>query len=554
MLQFPHVAGPVVRVKNRQRFLAERDFGIPWNILVIFFHEMGDEGGNIFLALAQRRNLQGKNVEAEKQIPPEGAFLRHGVKVAVGGGDDAHVDVDDPVPADAENFLFLQGAQQAHLCGKAHFADLVQKQRAPVGQFKHAGLAALARPGKGPFFVAEELAFEQMFGQGRAVQSHKGASVPLAEVVYALGKQLFAGAGFAFNKDGGGAVRIAFGLGHHLPQRAFGADDVRKIVFGHQPLAGQLHARFRLDLLDFGKFLKNNDGALVVLAHTNGHAVDHQGFALERQHLVHGVFAVAEHLLEFGGRGGAADVHAHNFFAVQVQHLLGRSVANGHGLITVDGNDATERIIDDVVEAARACALLDMLINNISGRKHGLVNALLAGTNKIVGQAVLRCLFNDATAETHNGNVLERGKAGNDAVEILFVAVDDLAKVFQLGKGCQRFDVFAQVAVVGDAKQVVITVGGFAQRGDDVVGGYLDGHHRRFDHLLNGDGRSRLADDDVVPVFHFQRVQMPVVVYAAVEHINFNAELLGGMAHKLGHFFVNGNAKNAWLETGGKHG
>ena len=72
--------------------------------------------------------------------------------------------------------------------------------------------------------------------------------------------------------------------------------------------------------------------------------------------------------------------------------------------------------------------------------------------------------------------------------------------------------------------------------------------------MLDGDGRSRLTDDDIVTVFHLKRVEVPAVVNAAVKHIHLNAELACGVAHKLGHFIINGNAKNTRFETGWQHG
>lgn len=61
-----------------------------------------------------------------------------------------------------------------------------------------------------------------------------------------------------------------------------------------------------------------------------------------------------------------------------------------------------ERIVDDIVQPARAGTFLDMLVNDVAGRKHGLMYAVLAGADKIVGQAVLRRLFNNAAAKNQS--------------------------------------------------------------------------------------------------------------------------------------------------------
>ena len=143
---------------------------------------------------------------------------------------------------------------------------------------------------------------------------------------------------------------------------------------------------------------------------------------------------------------------------MQVKHLLCRAVADGNGFVSIDGNNAAEGIVDNIVQAAGAGTLLDVLVNNIAGGKHSLMHAVLAGAYEIVGQAILRRLFNDASAKSDNGNIFQRGKAGNNTVEVLLVAVDDLTEIFKSRKGRQRFNINAQIAVVSDAEQVLMTL------------------------------------------------------------------------------------------------
>ena len=49
------------------------------------------------------------------------------------GGDDADVDADRPLAADAHDFAVLHDAQQAHLRGERQLADFVEEQGAAVG-------------------------------------------------------------------------------------------------------------------------------------------------------------------------------------------------------------------------------------------------------------------------------------------------------------------------------------------------------------------------------------------------------------------------------------
>ena len=52
-----------------------------------FFEEEIGERGDVLLVLAQRRNIDGDDVEAVVEVLAEGAFFERGAQVAVGGGD-----------------------------------------------------------------------------------------------------------------------------------------------------------------------------------------------------------------------------------------------------------------------------------------------------------------------------------------------------------------------------------------------------------------------------------------------------------------------------------
>ena len=66
--------------------------------------------------------------------------------------------------ADALEPAFLEDAEQLGLHGQRNLADLVEEDGAAVGQLEPA-LALADGAGEGPFLVAEELAFQQRFGQ-----------------------------------------------------------------------------------------------------------------------------------------------------------------------------------------------------------------------------------------------------------------------------------------------------------------------------------------------------------------------------------------------------
>jgi hypothetical protein len=101
-----------------------------------------------------------------------------------------------PVRAQALQLAALQHAQQLGLHGQRELADLVQEQRALMRLLELA--AALAqRSREGPAHMAEQLALDQVVGQGRAVDADHGLVGTARLRMHGLGHQLLAGAGLA---------------------------------------------------------------------------------------------------------------------------------------------------------------------------------------------------------------------------------------------------------------------------------------------------------------------------------------------------------------------
>ncbi len=111
-----------------------------------------------------------------------------------------------------------------------------------MGQFKTA-LLVLHRAGERSLFIAEQLAFHEFCGQGRAVQPDQGLARAGTDLVNGLGQQFLARAGFPAQEHRSPARRD---LGNLLQDQAhaFGdKDDVlrRKTRLGHgKPLGEQM--------------------------------------------------------------------------------------------------------------------------------------------------------------------------------------------------------------------------------------------------------------------------------------------------------------------------
>jgi hypothetical protein len=69
-----------------------------------------------------------------------------GAQVAVGGRDDAHVDLDVFLPTEAAERAAFEHAEQGGLHSQGQLADLVQEDRAAVRQLERPFLATLGAP------------------------------------------------------------------------------------------------------------------------------------------------------------------------------------------------------------------------------------------------------------------------------------------------------------------------------------------------------------------------------------------------------------------------
>ena len=155
-------------------------------------------------------------------------------QIAIGGRDHAHGNADGLLAAHAMKFAFLQHAQQFRLRGRVQVADFVQKQRASVGQFE---FSAARRRGSGEraFFVAEQLALDQLRGNRRAVDFDERAGGERTFRVDVRGQQFLSRARFAVQQHARIAARGHGGLFQHSLERGACSDHARAAGHFAQP-------------------------------------------------------------------------------------------------------------------------------------------------------------------------------------------------------------------------------------------------------------------------------------------------------------------------------
>jgi hypothetical protein len=151
------------------------------------------------------------------------------------------------IAADALEFSLLKDAQQLGLDTGGDLADFVQKNRSPMRQFEPA-FPLVQGAGEGPFFMAEEFTFDEVFGDGGAVELDERGVGAGAFTVEGAGDEFFAGAAFALDEH---RCLGASDLAHEQAQVGHGG------ALAEERLAGFLVflAEELIDLKDLGELL-----------------------------------------------------------------------------------------------------------------------------------------------------------------------------------------------------------------------------------------------------------------------------------------------------------
>src|SRR6516164_2716648 len=193
--QLADVAAPVMLRENGDDGLGQDSLGHARPAQMA-----GDERarklGDIFAAFAQGRQVYLERVDTKVQVFAERSLLDEVVQVAVGGADDANINVKGLVLADAADLSRLEYPEQLHLHALVEFPQFVEKERPPVGNFNQT-FAWRIGPGERSLAVSEELAFDEVLRERPAVDCDERHVAPSTELVNPSGDQLFAGSGLA---------------------------------------------------------------------------------------------------------------------------------------------------------------------------------------------------------------------------------------------------------------------------------------------------------------------------------------------------------------------
>src|SRR5262245_2830109 len=126
---------------------------------------MAHELGVVRPALGQGRNMGGKEVEPMEQVGPDLSLAKELGQVLVCGRHDANVHGDGVVAAYALERALLQNTEQEHLSLGRQLRDLVEEERAMMGDLETAQ-PPLGGPRECAGLVAKQLARDDVGVQG----------------------------------------------------------------------------------------------------------------------------------------------------------------------------------------------------------------------------------------------------------------------------------------------------------------------------------------------------------------------------------------------------
>src|SRR5438270_3439630 len=226
VLQLAHVAWPGVPLQRAQRLLADDPEpaalrgGVP-------AQEVLRQRPDVLGPVPQRRDDDAQHVQPVEEIGAEAPRVRCIANGAVGRRHDAGVHRAGPARPQARHRALLQRAEELRLQVERQLDDVVEQERATVGQLEFPRAAARAGAGECPGLVAEELALEQLPRNRRAVDRDERAVAPRPAAVDRLREDLLAHARLAFDEQA----------------RAAGCGDARELADRGGGRAGPDHVR-----------------------------------------------------------------------------------------------------------------------------------------------------------------------------------------------------------------------------------------------------------------------------------------------------------------------
>ena len=132
-----------------------------------------DQQGQIFLAVAQRRQMDVEDVQAEVEVLAKLAAGHGLLGILVGGGEHAHVHGRFGL-LPRRRTLRSSSTRSSLACVGGGISPISSRSSVPPSASSKQPMRRSAAPVKAPRLVAEDFALHERFGNGGAVDGHEG--------------------------------------------------------------------------------------------------------------------------------------------------------------------------------------------------------------------------------------------------------------------------------------------------------------------------------------------------------------------------------------------
>src|SRR3990172_4421663 len=168
--QLPDVAWPRISHEELKRFGRE-GFGLLTRQSELA-EEVLDQTEDVLPPVPEGRDLEAHHVQTEKEVLPEATGAHLLLKLLVRRGEDPCIDPFEPGPPHAPQLAGVKDLEELGLHRRTHLGHLIQKDGPPVRHLKKPGLGAHGTR-KGPLFVAEQFALQELILKGAAIDHQK---------------------------------------------------------------------------------------------------------------------------------------------------------------------------------------------------------------------------------------------------------------------------------------------------------------------------------------------------------------------------------------------
>lgn len=216
VFELTHVSGPRETAKGLQFESGQRTRGKT-------APKFRGDALQIVETFPKRKQMDGKNVQSEKEVLAKAARLDRIAQIPMRRADEPEIHGNAPLRPDGHHRTLLQNAEQTRLAFERKLPDFIQKKRSMVRRPYKPELV-----GNRPRISSAARAFQKAFHKARtyrsAIDRDKRALRTFAHPVQTPGGHLLSRSGFAANQNGnkrpGSDIQQAIDIVHFHPRHA----------------------------------------------------------------------------------------------------------------------------------------------------------------------------------------------------------------------------------------------------------------------------------------------------------------------------------------------